>query len=67
MHMNTDELAIIFKRKREALTLTQKELSDMSGVHLRSINNIESGKSNPSWDTIIKLAEVLKLEILIRS
>ncbi len=64
--MNTEDLGFTYRKRREALGLTQKELAEMSGVHLRSINNIEGGKANPSWDTLVKLAEVLKLEILVR-
>jgi len=47
--------------------MTQQELADRSGIHLRSINNIEGGKTNPSLDTLLKIAEVLKLEVIVRT
>lgn len=64
--MNLEELAFTYRRKREVMGMTQKELAERSGVHLRSINKLESAETNPSWDTLSKLAEVLKLELLVR-
>ncbi|MFN9268947.1 MAG: helix-turn-helix domain-containing protein [Planctomycetaceae bacterium] len=64
--MSLDDLAFVIRRKREVMQLTQRELAERSGIHLRSINNLESAKGNPSWDTLVKLAEVLKLEIVVR-
>ena len=64
--MTIEDLSFILRRRREELGLTQVELSERSGVHLRSINNLESGKGNPSFETMNKLAEVLKLEIIVR-
>jgi y4mF family transcriptional regulator len=65
--MNSLEISIIIRKKRDQMGITQQDLADRSGIHLRSINNIEGGKSNPSLDTILKIAEVLKLEVIVRS
>lgn len=64
--MNFDDIAFIIRRRREELDLTQQELSTRSGVNLRSINAIESGKANPSFETLNKLSHVLNLELLMR-
>lgn len=45
------------------LGLTQQDLADYTGLSLRIIKSIESGKGNPSICTLDKIAEVLGLEI----
>lgn len=64
--MNLEDFAFVIRRRREENDLTQQELAQRSGVHLRSINAIESGKANPSFSTLEKLAEVLNLELILR-
>ncbi|MBP9186697.1 MAG: helix-turn-helix transcriptional regulator [Bacteroidia bacterium] len=65
--MNIEEIAIVIRKKRDLLNITQQDLATRSGVHLRSINNLEGGKGNPSLDTLLKIAEVLKLELIVRT
>ncbi|MFA6260548.1 MAG: helix-turn-helix transcriptional regulator [Bacteroidia bacterium] len=64
--MNFESFAFTLRRRREEYDLTQQELAQRSGINLRSINAIESGKANPSFSTLEKLAEVLNLELIIR-
>jgi transcriptional regulator with XRE-family HTH domain len=65
--MDISEIALVVRKKRDLMGITQQDLAFRSGVHLRSINNIEGGKGNPSLDTLLKIAEVLKLEVIVRS
>ena len=65
--MDNTEIAVVVRKKRDLMNITQQDLAFRSGVHLRSINNIEGGKGNPSLDTLLKIAEVLKLEVIVRS
>ncbi len=65
--MDTSEISVVIRKKRDLMGITQHDLAVRSGVHLRSINNIEGGKGNPSLDTLLKIAEVLKLEVIVRS
>jgi transcriptional regulator with XRE-family HTH domain len=65
--MDISEIALVIRKKRDLMGITQQDLAFRSGVHLRSINNIEGGKGNPSLDTLLKIAEVLKLEVIVRS
>ena len=51
------------KEERKKLNLTQKKLAVMTGVSTSMINQIESGRSKPSYDTAKKIFESLaKLE-----
>ena len=51
------------KERREALGVTQEMLADISGVSLRALKQFESGKGNPTLDTLSKLSESLGLEV----
>ena len=64
--MTIEEIGIIIRKRRDLKGLTQQELADRSGVHLRSINTLESGKGNPSVGILLKIGLVLNLEIIVR-
>ncbi len=56
----------IIKERRALLGLTQQDLADYTGVSVRFIKSVESGRGNPSMNTLCKIAEVLGLEIVIK-
>ena len=60
------ELMDIMKQRREALSLTQHDLAEMSQVGLATIKDIERGKGNPALNTIKKILDVLGIEIEYR-
>lgn len=53
------------KARRESLRVTQKALSDLSGVALGALKKFESGKGNPTLSTLKKLCDALGLEIAL--
>lgn len=53
----------IIKERRNLLGLTQQDLADYTGLSLRIIKSIESGKGNPSIRNLGKIADILGLEI----
>jgi transcriptional regulator with XRE-family HTH domain len=61
--MHQKELIQTLKERREALRVTQEHLAELSGVGLRTLKSIETGKGNPTIDTLAKLADVLGLEL----
>lgn len=52
----------IIKRNREQLGYTQQELSNRTGLSLRTIQRLESSNKIPKGHTLIVLAEVFKME-----
>lgn len=64
MHLN-DIIATI-KNRREGLNVTQETLSELSGVSLRTIKQFESGKGNPTLETLQKIADVLGFEVCLK-
>ncbi len=61
--MHLKELIQALKKRREVLSVTQEYLAELSGVGLRTLKALESGKSNPTFETLYKLAEVLGMEL----
>jgi transcriptional regulator with XRE-family HTH domain len=61
--MHQEDLIKALKDRREALKVNQEYLAELSGVSLRTLKAIESGKGNPTFDTLNKLAEVLGMDL----
>ena len=51
------------KSRRNELGITQEDLAELSGVGLRTLKKIESGKGNPTLSTMTSLLDVLGMEI----
>jgi DNA-binding XRE family transcriptional regulator len=52
-----------FIEARRARGLTQKQLSQLSGVDQSEISRIETGLSNPTYSTMTALAEPLRCSV----
>ncbi len=52
------------KAKRKSMGLTQFELAVASGVSLPSIQKLETGRGNPSLNTLISLGHVLGFTLI---
>lgn len=61
--MAFNELVKQIKERRERLNVTQEILADTSGVGLRTIKHFESGRGNPTLNTLQRICDVLGLEI----
>ena len=61
--MHLSELILELKKRRETLNVTQEQLAEISGVGLRTLKQFESGKGNPTLQTLYKLAEALGLKL----
>lgn len=64
--MHFDDLINTIKERRENLKVNQDDLARLSGVGLRTIKQFESGKGNPTLQTIQKIADVLGLEVCLK-
>lgn len=51
------------KERRILLGITQQDLADISGVALRTVKQIETGKGNPSINTLNKIVNVLGMSL----
>ncbi len=64
--MNILDISNIVKKRRKLLGLDQREFSDIIGVAVHTISDIESGKGNPTLETLSKVCEPLGLELIVR-
>ncbi len=61
--MHLEQIIQVIKQRRAELDVTQDVLSELSGVGLRTLKGLEAGKGNPTLDTLLKIADVLGLEL----
>lgn len=64
--MHYQSLISAIKARREMLQVTQVQLAQLSGVSPRTLKAFESGKGNPTLETLIKLADALGLELSLQ-
>lgn len=63
-------LGLAVKARRQELGLTQEQLANETDLHQRWLSNVETGKRNPSYASLRRLAEGLQLsasELLARA
>lgn len=66
MRHNTDSNASLgssIQLRRRALRLTQQDLSDLSGVALRVVHDLEYDKKTVQLDTLLKVLSTLGLHL----
>lgn len=56
-------LAFTFKFLRKRRKLTQTQLSELCGISISYLSDIERGRANPTIATLIKIAGALGYEI----
>jgi transcriptional regulator with XRE-family HTH domain len=54
-------LGMAVKARRQELGITQEQLANDTDLHQRWISNVETGKRNPSYGSLRRLAEGLEL------
>ena len=59
--MELSEIGKYVRDRRVELRLRQEDLSEMSGVNMKTVQQIEMGTGNPSYQTFSKLFEILGL------
>ena len=61
--MHYSDFCTTLKERRSLLRITQTDLAAISGVGVRTIKEIEGGKGNPSILTLLKIFDVLGMEM----
>lgn len=64
--MHYSDLIKTIKERREVLNVTQETLAELAGVGLRTLKQFESGKGNPTLQTLQKIADVLGMEVCLK-
>ena len=64
--MNTKSIGELVRRRRRSLSIDQRSLSEISGVAVHTLSNIEAGKGNPTVETLTRVLDALGMELGIR-
>lgn len=64
--MNIEAIGQVIRERRSFLKIDQRALSELSGVSIHTLSNIESGKGNPTVAVLNKIVNVLGMELLIK-
>jgi transcriptional regulator with XRE-family HTH domain len=51
------------RRLRKARNLSQEELGHLAEIHPTWISHIESGRTNPAWGTVRRIATVFEVRL----
>lgn len=54
-------LGLAVKHRRQELGLTQEQLANGTDLHQRWVSNVETGKRNPSYSSLLRLAKGLNV------
>ena len=66
MNISMVEISKTLRERRRELGVSQADLARLSGLSLHGLSNIETGKGNPTVETLLKVLQVLGLEILLK-
>lgn len=61
--INRDELGERIRKSREKMKLTQEGLAERIGITNAAISNYETGKKPPGLETLVRIAEELRVSI----
>ena len=64
--VNTKEIGIIIKKRRQHLKVRQQELADLSGVGINTLVAIERGQGNPKLEILLAILDTLGLQVEIK-
>jgi len=63
--MKIEELGKLLKHRRMVLSLTIRDLADLTDMSMTTISQIERGISNPTFKVLQNIIEFLNLEIKV--
>lgn len=66
MNISLAEISKTLRERRRELGVSQADLARLSGLSLHGLSDIETGKGNPTMETLLKVLQVLGLEILLK-
>jgi transcriptional regulator with XRE-family HTH domain len=61
--MNNSEIGDIIKKRRTSLNIDQRTLSEISGIAVHTLSNIEAGNGNPTVTTLDRVLKALGMEL----
>lgn len=63
--MTKKELGQKIQKRRKIMSVSQSQLADFTELSVVTLSQIESGKANPSFETLNEIFHFLNLEMLV--
>ena len=63
--MNKEAIGLYIAKRRNTLAITQARLAKLSGVSVHTLSNLETGNGNITLESLIKISEVMGLEVKV--
>lgn len=64
--MNSKEIGLKIKKRRQELKVNQLTLSELAGVGINTLVAIERGTGNPKLETLLAVLDTLGLQLDIK-
>ena len=64
--MKAGEAGGLIRKRRMSLRIDQRTLSEISGIAVHTLSNIEAGKGNPTVATLDRVLDALGMELRIQ-
>jgi transcriptional regulator with XRE-family HTH domain len=63
--VNLGDIGTYIRERRRTLGITLKDLAELSGIGINTLNKIELGQANPTLRILMELFDVLGLEMSV--
>jgi transcriptional regulator with XRE-family HTH domain len=64
--MNINEEGKTIRKRRQSLQIDQRSLSEIAGIAVHTLSNIEAGKGNPTVEVLDRVLNALGMELRIQ-
>jgi transcriptional regulator with XRE-family HTH domain len=64
--MNINEEGKTIRKRRLSLQIDQRSLSEIAGIAVHTLSNIEAGKGNPTVEVLDRVLNALGMELRIQ-
>lgn len=61
--MSVERLGKQIRERRKVLRVTQPHLAELAGVSVNTLYKLERGKANPTLEVLLKITDILGLEV----
>lgn len=66
MDLLLSQFSELLVSRRKELKINQQDLSELTGIAVRTIRDLEKGKGNPSLETIEQLMHILGIDLIFQ-
>jgi y4mF family transcriptional regulator len=63
--MDSKAMGKAIRARRKSRKIVQVDLADIAGISPRTLRDIENGTANPELETLMKICQVLGMEIKV--